>query len=143
MKGSSTGDSESTDSLAPWLTAPQKALARRPTSRGYARADYGIAPHNLNLLPGGNVAKPAYNQGATNEIQRKQGQGRMNVEFVGGTIVFGVTNGGAWELYWSTYGSTEYDRPAIAPKGWFGRGHRNPTTSTTPRYRVLGSARIF
>jgi hypothetical protein len=108
-----------------------------------ARADYIAAPHNLNLVPGGNVAKPAYNQGAATEIQRKMGQDRTNVQFTGGTIVFGVTNGAHWDLYWATYGSTEYDRPSMAPRGWFGHGHRNPTGSSEPRYRVLGSARFF
>lgn len=107
-----------------------------------ARADYAAAPLNLNLVPLGNVAKPAYNAGALAEVMRKTGQGRQNVEFTGGTIVFGVVNGANWQFYWATYGSCEYDRPWNAPKGWFGHGHRNPTGSTTPNYRVLGSAQF-
>jgi hypothetical protein len=110
-----------------------------------ARANYaGLpVPNNLNLLPGGNVAKPAYNAGAMAEVNRKIAQHRTSVEFTGGTIVFGVVNGANWELYWATYGSCEYDRPKNAPKGWFGNKHRNPTGSNSPNYRVLGSARFF
>lgn len=107
-----------------------------------ARANLAAAPYNLNLMPVGNVAKPAYNAGAMIEVQRKLGQSRTNVEFTGGTIVFGRVNGAVWELFWATYGSCEYDRPASAPKGWFGHGHRNPTGSTNPNYRVLGSAQF-
>jgi hypothetical protein len=108
-----------------------------------ARNELTAAPYNLNLLPGGNVAKPAYNAGARTEVMRKTAQGRLNVEFTGGTIVFGAVNGAQWEIYWATYGSCEYDRPALAPKGWFGHRHRNPTTSTNPNYRVLGSGQVF
>jgi hypothetical protein len=108
-----------------------------------ARNDYIAAPRNLNLLPGGNVSKPVYNVGAMAEVLRKRGQGRGGVEFTGGTIVFGVANGANWEFYYATYGSTEYDRPWNAPKGFFGNRHRNPTTSNTPGYRVLGSAQFF
>lgn len=108
-----------------------------------ARAHYAAAPHGLVLLPGGNVAKPAYNAGAMAEVNRKIGQHRTSVEFTGGTIVFGVVNGANWELYWATYGSCEYMRPKNAPKGWFGNRHKNPTTSAAPGYRVLGSARFY
>ncbi|NLP60706.1 hypothetical protein [Paraburkholderia sacchari] len=107
-----------------------------------ARANLAAAPNNLNLIPAGNVAKPAYNAGARAEVNRKIGQARTNVEFTGGTIVFGRVNGANWELFWATYGSCEYDRPAYAPKGWFGHGHRNPTTSANPNYRMLGSAQF-
>ncbi|MBC8750646.1 MULTISPECIES: hypothetical protein [Paraburkholderia] len=107
-----------------------------------ARGHLAAAPLGLNLLPLGNVAKPAYNAGAMAEINRKLGQSRTNVEFTGGTIVFGHVNGAHWELFWATYGSCEYDRPAYAPKAWFGHDHRNPTASTNPNYRVLGSAQF-
>ncbi len=108
-----------------------------------ARNDYAIAPHLLNLVPVGNVAKPVYNAGAAAEVLRKTGQGRGTVQFTGGTIVFGVVNGASWEFYYATYGSTEYDRPWNAPKGFFGHQHRNPTGSNTPGYRVLGSGQFF
>lgn len=107
-----------------------------------ARGVLAAAPYNLNLAPAGNIDKPAYNFGANAEVLRKTAQNRTNVEFVGGTIVFGVVNGAAWELYWATYGSCEYDRPKKAPKGWFGNRHRNPTALANPNYRVLGSGRI-
>lgn len=107
-----------------------------------ARGELAIAPHALNLVPVANVAKPIYNQGAAAEVMRKQGQGRAQVQFVGGTIVFGAVIAGQWQLYWATYGSCEYDRPGTAPKGWFKGTHRNPTMSNTPNYRVLGSGRI-
>lgn len=108
-----------------------------------AMGDYGAAPYNLNLVAGADVAKPAYNLGAMAEVQRKTGQNRQNVEFTGGTIVFGVVNGAHWDFYWVTYGAAEYDRPWNAPKGWFGHGHRNPTGSANPGYRVLGSNRFY
>lgn len=107
-----------------------------------ARGELAVAPYNLNLVPVANVAKPIYNQGAAAEVIRKLGQGRAQVEFVGGTIVFGAVIGGQWELYWATYGSCEYDRPRTAPKRWFKGAHHNPTTSHEPNYRVLGSGRI-
>lgn len=111
-----------------------------------ARANLAGAPYNLVLGAvgaGASVAKPTYNAGAMVEVNRKLGQNRTHVEFTGGTMVFGVVNGAAWELYWATYGSCEYDRPGIAPKGWFGHGHRSPTQSNAPNYRVLGSARFY
>jgi hypothetical protein len=128
--------------LQPTLELPP-CTARLTQLYNLARADYVPAPYNLNLLPGANVGKPVYNHNAMAEVQRKTGQGRANVEFTGGTIVFGVVNGANWEFYWATYGSTEYDRPGNAPKGWFGNTHRNPTNSTTPGYRVLGSNQFF
>jgi hypothetical protein len=100
-------------------------------------------PQSLNLFPGGFAGKPVYNAGSMAEINRKIGQNRTNVEFTGGTIVFGEVSGAAWKLYWSTYGSTEYDRPSNAPKGWFGNSHFNPTGSTNPNYRILGSTQFY
>jgi hypothetical protein len=108
-----------------------------------ARGHYALAPHNLNLVPAANVSKPVYYAGGMAAINRKVGQKRLNVEFTGGTMVFGVVNAGAWNLYWSTYGSTEYDRPWNAPKGWFKGKHRNPTQSSNPDYKVVGFARFF
>jgi hypothetical protein len=56
--------------------------------------------------------------------------------------VFGVVNGAQWDFYWATYGSTEYDRPGYAPKGWFEHKHFNPTGSSNPRYKIMGSGQI-
>lgn len=107
-----------------------------------ARGHYAAAPHALNLAAGGSIAKPAYNQGSMAEINRKVGQDRRNVEFTGGTIVFGAVVGVAWELYWATYGSCEYDRPWYAPAGWLGHEHHNPTTSKSVTAKMMGSGRF-
>ena len=47
-----------------------------------------------------------------------------------------------WDFYWATYGSAEYDRPKSAPKGWFGHKHFNPTQSSNPKYKMMGSGQI-
>lgn len=107
-----------------------------------ARADWTGAPHNLNLAMAGRVSKPTYNSGFVQEIQRKTGQGRNVTDYAGGTIVFGVANGPQWEFYWATYGSCEYDRPNTSPKSWFGHQHFNPTGSTTPKWKIIGSGII-
>jgi hypothetical protein len=107
-----------------------------------ARVQLAAAPFGLNLLPRGQVDKPTYNAGAQDETDRKIGQSRTNVEFWGGTIVFGRVRDGNWELFWSTWGAFEYDRPAYAPKGWLGNRHRALFTEGQPSLRVLGSAQF-
>jgi hypothetical protein len=108
-----------------------------------ARAYYQAAPQNLNLPIAGSasVDKPQYNLQATGEVQRKQGQGRQNVVFAGGTMVFGVVNGIKWDFYWATWGSTDYDRPLSAPKGWVKGLHHDPSQAQS--FRVLGSGQFF
>lgn len=107
-----------------------------------ARGQLAAAPFGLELLPRGQVDKPTYNAGAQDEIDRKIGQSRTNVEFWGGTIVFGRVRDGNWELFWSTWGAFEYGRPAYAPKGWFGNRLNILSTSPQPGHRVLGSAQF-
>jgi hypothetical protein len=108
-----------------------------------ARAYYQAAPQNLNLPLAGaaSVDKPHYNLQATAEVQRKQGQGRKDVNFGGGTMVFGVVNGIKWDFYWETWGSTEYDRPFYAPKILLKGFHR--ALAQGHGYRVLGSGQLF
>lgn len=108
-----------------------------------ARGYYQAAPQNLNLPLAGaaSIAKPQYNLSATVEVQRKQGQGRNNVVFAGGTMVFGVVHNNKWDFYWVTWGSTEYDRPKLAPKGWIKGLHHDPLHSQN--FRVLGSGQFF
>jgi hypothetical protein len=52
--------------------------------------------------------------------QRKQGHGRINVQWLTiGANVMGVRTGpGAWTFYWQVVGLLEYDRPAI--RRWIG-----------------------
>jgi hypothetical protein len=108
-----------------------------------ARAYYQAPPHSLNLPLAGaaSVAKPHYNLQATAEVQRKQGQGRMNVRFTGGTMVFGVVNGAKWDFYWVTWGAGDYDRPIYAPKAWVRGLHHDPRQRQS--FRVLGSGLFF
>lgn len=108
-----------------------------------ARAYYQAAPRNLNLPIAGSasIAKPAYNLPATVEVQRKQGQHRQNVVFAGGTMVFGVVNNAKWDFYWETWGSTDYDRPKFAPKGWVKGLHH--AAMQGQNFRVLGSGLFF
>ena len=122
------------------LTACTNTLRNLYTT---ARADWAAAPHNLVLQAAGDVGKPVYNLNSDLEVQRKTGQNRSNVEFTGGTIVFGEIAAGAWTLYWATYGACEYDRPWNASKGWFGNKHNNPTAKANPGYRVLGWGQFF
>lgn len=108
-----------------------------------ARAWYQAHPRNLNLPLAGSASidKPAYNLPATGEVQRKQGQGRQNVVFAGGTMVFGVVNGGKWDFYWVKWGSSDYDRPIHSPKAWVRGIHH--TASQGNNFRVLGSGLFF
>jgi hypothetical protein len=108
-----------------------------------ARMWYQAAPQNLNLPLAGSasVDKPHYNIPATGEVMRKQGQKRTNVDFSGGTMVFGVVNGNKWDFYWETWGSTDYDRPFYAPKVVI-KGFHN-TASHGNNFRVLGSGQFF
>lgn len=106
-----------------------------------AQGDYQTAPPagpGLVLNGAGSVNKPVYNLQAQNEVNRKNGQGRTSVEFLGGTIVVGFWNGTDWEIYWQTYGDTEYDRPSNAPMRLF-KGEHHGGTDT----RVIGHGQIY
>jgi hypothetical protein len=107
-----------------------------------ARGWYQAAPRNLNLPLAGAVSlgKPVYNVPGDAETQRKQGQHRTNVNFMGGTMVFGQVNGNKWDFYWVTYGGTDYDRPKYAPRAWKRGIHHQATANP---YRVLGSGHFF
>jgi hypothetical protein len=99
-----------------------------------AQGDYP----GLVLNTAGSVNKPVYNLQAQNEVNRKRGQNRTNVEFLGGTIVVGFWTGAAWEFYWQTYGDTEYDRPSNAPLRLVKGTHHGGAD-----IRVMGRGQIY
>lgn len=104
-----------------------------------AQADYQAAPPGPGLVLNGvgSVDKPTYNNGAQLEVNRKTGQSRTNVEFLGGTIVAGFWNGNDWEFHWQTFGGVEYDRPKRAH--WRPGKAKHQDASTA----VIGHGRIY
>ncbi|MDI1433017.1 MULTISPECIES: hypothetical protein [Polyangium] len=99
------------------------------------------APHTAVPVVATEISKPIYNIGAAAEVQRKTTQGRTNVEFLGGTVVFGVVAGASWEFYYQTWGSTSYTRPRTAPLRLFSGAQHDPMNSHN--WKVLGFARFF
>jgi hypothetical protein len=81
-----------------------------------AQGDYRAAPYNLNVQDSADLNKTEYNKNPAAEVLRKNGQGRNNVEFLGGTVVVGFYSAVGWEFYYQTFGGLDYDRPWYAPK---------------------------
>ncbi|WP_225408474.1 hypothetical protein [Stigmatella hybrida] len=96
----------------------------------HARAHY---PGAVNL---GSTFKSAYNAAVATEAQRKRNQLRSNVDFVGGTSVFGFKVAGVWEFYYQTWGYVTYRRP-------FWKGLGDVAAGTNKQNAVGGPMRIF
>lgn len=105
-----------------------------------ARGHWQGAPHNLALGATTTLDKPAYNHLARAAVDRKVGQNRQNVEFIGGTIVAGFFVGGTWRIHYQTFGDTEYDRPWHSAKRIW---QRAPVHYQGMNPRVISSARFF
>ena len=111
---------------------------------GTARAYYQGPPHTLTLTPAATLGSPVYRNCIIREMNRKQAQGRSNLQYLSGTTVAAMLVGGAWQFHWQTWADFSYDRPLMAPKRLtHGKHHATPTAQALQALRVLDSGRFF
>jgi hypothetical protein len=105
-----------------------------------ARIDYGI---QHQIAQSAKLTMETYYQPLLDEIERKEGQGRVvnRAHAGGGCTVIGFKDGNVWKFGYQTYGGLHYKRPRKAPKGWF--GHRDVDKSIPRLWKKLHHERFF
>ena len=114
-------------------------------ARTSMRNDHTAAQADLlaQMAPGSALASLARCERATyflpveNEMVRKRGQGRTNVDIgAAGTNVMGFRVGTSWRFYWQTWALLVYDRPKAHIKSLVGHRHH---AMDLGHARLLGS----
>ncbi len=108
-----------------------------------AQGDYLGAPYLLTAVNAAEIGKQRYYQSGADEVLRKQGQGRLQVEIDAGVALMAFWRNNHWEFWWQVFGDTEYDRPVGAkpllakPRGKTG------THKTSTKMKVLECRKFY